>query len=277
VTRLRAAVVGHVEWIEFGRVDHVPNSGEIAHATSFWEEPGGGGAVAAGQLCRLAGGCEFFTAVGDDAIGERMVHGLQRRGVTVHAAVRRGTPTRRAVTLVDPSGERTITTLGERLEPALADPLPWDLLDGADAVYVTAGDPGAYRAARRARAMVVASRAMGQLVSADVEPDALVGSATDPAERIDVASLPWAPSLVVRTEGSRGGTYDAAGVSARYEPAPPPGPIVDTYGAGDSFAGGLTFGLGLGLDVPAAIELAARCGAAVVAGRGPFEGQVGAG
>jgi ribokinase len=239
-----------------------------------WEEPGGGGAVAAVQLCRLAGACAFFTAVGDDGIGERMVRGLERFGVTVHAAVRRGTPTRRAVTLIDPTAERTITTLGERLEPAGADLLPWDRLEGADAVYATAGDPGAFRAARGARVLVVTSRATAQVLAAGVEPDALVGSATDPAEQVDVDALPWSPALVVRTEGGRGGVYDTAKGPARYAAEPLPGAPVDTYGAGDSFAAGLTFGLGSGLGDSEALQVAARCGAAVVTGRGPFEGQL---
>ncbi len=274
---VRVAVVGHVEWIEFGRVDHVPAAGDIAHATAAWEEPGGGGAVAAVQLGRLAGACDFFTVVGDDATGERMVRGLERLGVTVHAAVRHGTPTRRAVTLVDSDGERTITTLGERLEPEAADALPWDRLDGADGVYVTAGDPGAFRAARGARVLVVTSRALPQLLDAELEPDALVGSATDPAEQVDPDTLPWRPGLVVRTEGARGGTYDTPVGSARYEAVPTPGALADTYGAGDSFAAGLTFGLASGLDAAEAVDLAARCGAAVVAGRGPYEGQRGSG
>ena len=31
---MRAAAVGHVEWIEFGRVDHVPEPGEIVHVAT---------------------------------------------------------------------------------------------------------------------------------------------------------------------------------------------------------------------------------------------------
>ena len=52
--RMRAAVVGHVEMMEFVRVEHVPSSGEIVHATETWEEAAGGGAVAAVQLSKLA-------------------------------------------------------------------------------------------------------------------------------------------------------------------------------------------------------------------------------
>ena len=42
---MRLAVVGHVEWVEFARVETVPRPGEIAHAHETWEEPAGGGAV----------------------------------------------------------------------------------------------------------------------------------------------------------------------------------------------------------------------------------------
>jgi ribokinase len=50
--------------------------------------------------------------------------------------------------------------------------------------------------------------------------------------------------------------------------------VVDTYGAGDSFAAGLTFALGSGLDVEKALALAARCGAWCVAGKGPYGNQL---
>jgi ribokinase len=50
--------------------------------------------------------------------------------------------------------------------------------------------------------------------------------------------------------------------------------VRDAYGAGDSFAAGLTYGLGAGWSVDKAVELAARCGAACLTGSGPFEGQL---
>ena len=62
---MRVAVVGHVEWIEFARVERLPEQGEIVHALEAWDEVGGGGAVAAVQLARLAGECLFVTALGE--------------------------------------------------------------------------------------------------------------------------------------------------------------------------------------------------------------------
>jgi ribokinase len=48
---------------------------------------------------------------------------------------------------------------------------------------------------------------------------------------------------------------------------------VDAYGAGDSFAAGLTFGLGAGMPLQRALAVAARCGAGNLTGRGPYAGQ----
>src|SRR5690348_11178154 len=81
---MRCAVVGHVEWAEFVRVERVPAAGEIVHALEWWEEPAGGGAVVAAELARLAGGCELFTALGGDGLGARARAGLEALGIRVH-------------------------------------------------------------------------------------------------------------------------------------------------------------------------------------------------
>jgi ribokinase len=273
---MRTAVVGHVEWVEFAKVSHVPAAGEIEHASDWWEEPGGGGGVAAVQLHKLSGDCTFYTALGRDGTGKRAHLELESLGPRVEAAIRRQ-PTRRAVTFIDPNGERTITTLGERLHPEVADHLPWDELAEIDAVYFTAGDVAALQAARRARVLVATSRVLELLSEIDVRLDAVVGSARDPSERYNPAALRRRPGLVVLTDGPRGGLFATAdGSKGRFDPVPPPGPVVDTYGGGDSFAAGLTFALGAGLDVRRALELAATCGAWCVAGRGPYGNQLAA-
>src|SRR5437867_2043108 len=133
----------------------MPQAGEIVQVSDAWEQPGGGGSVAAVQLAKLAGGATFFTALGDDALG--------------HEAF-------------------------ERLGP---------------------GD------------------------------------------------LEKPPKLVVRTAGAAGGSWERSdGEHGTYEATPLPGPVRDAYGCGDSFAAGLTYGLGGGAPLPDALALAARCGAA---------------
>ncbi len=270
---VRVAVVGHVEWIEFVRVDAVPTAGEIVRASAFWEEPGGGGAVAAVQLAKLAGACTFFTALGDDELGRRAHEELTKLGLQIHASFR-DAPQRRAITYIDASRERTITVIGERLAPRAGDAVPWSVLDDYDAVYVTAGDPDAIRSARRARVLVATSRILPDLEASGIEVDALVGSARDGSERYEDGDLSTRPRLVVRTDGADGGTYRVDGEDeVRFDPATPEGPVVDTYGAGDSFAAGLAFALGRGLGASEAVSFAATCGAAVVTGRGPYQAQ----
>jgi ribokinase len=270
----RVAVVGHVEWVQFGHVAHVPQAGEIVHASDPFEEPAGGGAVAAVQLARLAGDAMLLTALGQDAIGASAAARLTELGVQVHAAPRSGA-TRRAVTLVDRGGERTITTFGGRLEPVQKDQeLPWSVLGEMDAVYVTAADPGAMLAARAAKVLVASPRA-GDALGAPVTLDALVLSTKDALERQGASHAQAQARLVVITDGGHGGTYrERSGDSGSWEAAPAPGPPVDSYGCGDSFAAGLTYGLGAGLSVPDALALAARCGAMCLTGRGPYERQL---
>jgi ribokinase len=277
-SRPRVAVVGHVEWVQFARVPHVPLAGEVVHAHDAFEEPAGGGAVAAVQLARLAGEAVLITALGEDDHGRRSVSRLGELGVEVRAA-RRAARTRRAVTLVDDAGERTITTFGARLEPVGSDAeVPWGVLGEMDAVYFTAGDLDALRAARAARVLVASPRAIDAL-GRGVELDALVLSGEDSIERREAARAQRESKLVVSTEGERGGTYrERSGASGRWKAAlpstsPAPDPV-DSYGCGDSFAAGFTYGLGAGLTVADALALAARCGAECLTGRGPYERQL---
>jgi ribokinase len=274
---VRVAVVGHVEWVRFAQVEHVPVAGEVVHASDPFEEPAGGGAVAAVQLARLAGGSLLVTALGDDEHGHRSVERLRELGVDVRATFL-GEPSRSAVTLVDRAGERTITTFGPRLDPRGEDTgEQWQALEGADAVYFTAGDVAALRRARASTRVLVASpRARGAL-GKGVPLDALVLSDEDQVELGAAGDALAEARLVVWTEGEHGGRYrDSAGSSGRWAAVPAPGPAVDSYGCGDSFAAGLTYGLGAGLDVPDALALGARCGAVCLTGRGPYGRQLGA-
>jgi ribokinase len=264
---VRVAVVGHVEWVEFVRVERVPAPGSIVTAREVWAEPAGGGGVAAVRLARLAGDALFLTAVGNDELGRRAVDGLRALGVRVEAAVR-DEPQRRAFTYVDDDGERTITVLSHKLVPHGDDPLPWEELAEYDAVYFTGGDVEALRRARQARALVATPRELKTLQEARVEVDALVGSATDEGEVYEDGDLDPPPLTVVRTEGRKGGSYESDGRSGRYEATPLPGPLADTYGAGDSFSAGLTYALGAGRPLEEALAFASAQGAEAMTRRG---------
>ena len=68
------------------------------------------------------------------------------------------------------------------------------------------------------------------------------------------------------TDGARGGTANGR----HFDAAPLPGPIADTYGAGDTFGCTLCFALGRGDDLDDALALAARESAEVLTLRGPY-------
>jgi ribokinase len=261
---VKVAVVGHVEWVQFARVDEVPAPGDIVHAEDVWEEAGGGGAVAAVQLARLAGSCVLFTALGGDDAARRSREQLEAHEVRVHAARVPGGQ-RRVFTFVDAVGERTITVLGNRQEISGQEELPWQELAGCDAVYFVSGGRVALRAARRSSLLVASARAMATLRGSQLEVDALVGSGRDPAERYQHGDLEPVPKLVVTTAGALGGWAQPGGP---YAAAPLPAPPVDAYGCGDSFAAGLTFALARGDPQAEAIAFAAECGAAALTGRG---------
>jgi len=269
---VKLAVVGHVEWVEFARVERVPTPGEIVHATETWAEAGGGGAVAAAQLARLAGGASLFTVLGDDALGARAREQLERQGVTVHAEAG-PEHQRRAFTFVDGEGERTITVLGDKRAPQGTESgLPWEELAECDGVYFVSGGEAAVGTSRRARVLVASARELPTLRRAGAPLDALVGSGRDEGERYGPGDLDPVPRLVVTTAGALGGWAQPGGP---YEAAGLPGPRSDAYGCGDAFAAGLTFALADGAGTAEAVAFAARCGAAALTGRGAYGGLIG--
>jgi len=114
---LNFAVVGHVEWINFLKVDQLPKLGVISHSEQSLEYPAGGGSIIAKKLSELTlNQVHFFTSLGNDDYGERCFKILSNMGMKLHVAWR-DKPTRRGFSLTDSQGERAITVIGERLAP----------------------------------------------------------------------------------------------------------------------------------------------------------------
>jgi ribokinase len=208
-------------------------------------------------LAELGAEVEFFCALGRDVAGRAAMTQLEERGVRVHAAWR-DQPTRRAITLLEPGGERTIITIGERLEPRGSDELEWQRLRDVSAVYFTAGDAAALERARQAKFVVASPRARTVLETTTI--DALVFSESDPDESVWAEHAASHTRLLVATEGERGGRWWGES-EGRWAAVPLPGPPRDSYGCGDSFAAAFTLGLGRGDSVDAAAVLGAEAGA----------------
>jgi len=253
----RIGVVGHIEWVDFLPVPDFPRRGEVIHSEGGFLRAGGGGGVAATVLAEMGAEVDFFTALGDDDSGRAALTQLEQRGVRMHVAWR-AEPTRRAVTLLEPDGERTIITLGRRLEPRGSDQLEWARLSSMQSVYFTAGDAGALEHARQAAVVVASPRARSVLATSTV--DALVFSESDPDESEWATRAAPHARLLVATEGERGGRWWGES-EGRWLPVPLPGPARDAYGCGDSFAAAFTLGLGRGDSVAEAAALGAQWGA----------------
>lgn len=269
---LRIAVVGHVEHVTLGRVDALPREGDIAHLSDPVTFPGGGGGVAFFQLAKSSATVSFFTALGNDDAAALMQKRLAATGAAIYAASR-PLPHTRDVVLVTPSGERTIVVVGQPLQPERADALPWETLSECDAVYFTGRDPEVLHACRRAKILVVTARRRAALIASGVQADVVVGSRHDPREVSDLDDYPVPPTALVLTEGRDGGRVLFSDREVRFEASVVESGSGGAYGAGDSFAGALTYHLAAGLGPEEAARRAAHHGAAVLAHLEPLSGQ----
>ncbi|HTP28267.1 MAG TPA: PfkB family carbohydrate kinase [Anaeromyxobacteraceae bacterium] len=269
---LRVAVIGHVEHVTVGRVAAIPTSGQIAHLEDPCFCPGGGGGIAFSQLAKSPAEVHLFTAIGTGEAGALVAAELARSGASIHVARRADGHTRDLV-MIAPDGERTIVVIGQPLHPQASDPLPWQVVAECDAAYFTAQDPDALRTARAARVLVVTARRRAALDRSGVRADVVVGSAFDPREASTLADYRVPPAALVLTEGSRGGRIETEESTLRFA-APAQALRVGAYGAGDSFAGALTFYLAAHLPLPSACARAALHGAAVLRGFHPLSQQL---
>ncbi len=264
----RIGVVGHVEWVLFGRAPAPAAQGQIVHLREPFEGPAGGGAVAAIVLARAGAEVTFWTALAEDHEGRESRRLLTAEGIDVRAAPRDGRQARATVVL-DDEGERTITVSQPNRYPRADDPLGWDDIADCAAVYATCAEPSALVAARRAPNLVASARQAEAISEAGIAVDVLLGSARDAGERPGDRVFEPEPGAIVETMGEEGGRWTAAdGVTGIWSAVPAPATILDAYGAGDSFAAGVTYGLGVGDDLAAALDRGAAWGAAALGRRG---------
>jgi ribokinase len=271
---VRIAVIGHVEHITLGRVPAVPRAGEIAHLEEPRFFPGGGGGIAFFQLTRSKAKVLLYTALGNDEAAAAVRGRIAATRAQIFAAERQTAHTRDLV-MITPDGERTIVVVGEPLHPEHADALPWDELSSCDAVYFTAQDPAAIAAARAARILVVTARRRAALIRSGVRADVVLGSALDSREACTLDDFPpqQRPAALVLTEGAAGGVVYTAEGGRRFPAPQRSGKVRGAYGAGDSFAGALTYYLAKGLPVLEACTRAGHHGAAVLGALEPLEAQ----
>tara|TARA_B100000989_G_scaffold249443_1_gene197050 strand:- start:350 stop:1216 length:867 start_codon:yes stop_codon:yes gene_type:complete len=251
---LNFAVVGHVEWINFLKVDQMPKPGVISHTEKSLEFPAGGGSIIAKTLSELTvNQIHFFTALGNDDYGNKCFKILSNMGIKLHVAWR-DKPCRRGFSLIDSKGERAITVIGERLAPNYKDKLDWDILKKMDGIFITASDSEIFRMARSASILCTTPRVgLNTINQSNVLLDGLIGSNLDPGEVFSFSELLLKPKYTIKTEGEKGGIIFPGG---RYKALKNNRPKVDSYGCGDSFAAAILYGMASKWNIDKSLNLA---------------------
>jgi ribokinase len=278
----RVFVVGSVNVDRTVQVPRLPRPGETVLGDALVVSPGGKGANAAAAAARAGATVVFISAVGADADGEGAIATLREEGVDVDAvAVRADAPTGAALIVTDADGANLIAVAAganARVDPdqvarGVAD------LGPADVVLVSAEIPdAAIDAALRAGAergaatvldpaparpsLLEAARIGAVLTPNESEALELSGCAEVEEAALRLAALSGRPAVV--TLGENGCLVADSGALTRV-PAAPVHTIVDTVGAGDAFAGGLSAALATGAALDEAVRAALRAAAASLA------------
>lgn len=275
-------------------VARLPRAGESLDAAAFISEPGGKGFNLALALHRLGIGITGLFAIGDDVFAAVAEAAFAGAGLSPNMLVRYPGSTGAGVGFVDGQGENCLAvSLGaNRLLDARDVAGASASLDAANLVVATFESPDAPILAAFVRARVNGaatllnpspSRAIDPailsattiLVVNRVEADDLgldgsgiAETGTGDAARFEALSA-RGPELIVVTLGEKGALAYRRG--RWFRQAALSVAVVDTIGAGDAFAAGLSEGLMRNLPIEESLRRAAACGALTAARLGAFD------
>ena len=286
----RVFVVGSVNEDIVVQVPALPAPGQTVQGIDIHSMPGGKGANQAVAAARAGARVVFVGAVGDDDAGRRSLDALRTEGVDVSGVlVEPGTPTGTAVVTVAADGENQIAIVAGANGRVGADHVEGVLRRcslGADDVCLVCFEipdeavSAASRAAREAGARLLVNPAPARPLTEETlssaplllpnssEAETLTGRTGEEAATV-LARMSGAP--VVVTLGGRGvlivdGDHVRAVPGRTVE-------VVDTTGAGDTFAGVLAASMADDHPLEAAVERAVVASAMSVGVVGAREGS----
>lgn len=273
--------LGSINADYFYAVPHLPQPGETLAATNLGTGLGGKGANLSVAVVRAGGAVRHIGAVGQD--GAWALARLEEFGVDITYIATVDVPTGHAVINVDPSGENAIVIFAganraqteNRISAALGDARSNDMLvvqnetNGRQFAASCAKALGLrvfYAAAPFDEGSVASMLPLTDiLVLNEIEFGQLRAVTGTDAEGLGV-------DLIVVTRGPKGvSLFERSQGWSACDIAAPDVDVVDTTGAGDTFAGYLAAGLDNGLSADAAARLAVRAAALQVTRRGTAE------
>lgn len=284
----QVVVVGSVNEDHVLVVDALPTSGETVLALASTRSSGGKGANQAVAAARAGARTRLVAALGSDARATRLKAQLDAHAVQTHQLDRVGGPSGGAVVTVDRHGDNCIVVepgANALLTPAFVLGSLQDLR-AEDVVLLQCEVPpaalrAAVTAARDAGATVILNWSPVGVLPAEVVAgtDVLVvnrgealgllaahhGSVPDDADDATLATALAArfSARVVVTLGSQGAVCSARGQVTRV-PAAPASAVIDSTGAGDTFAGTLAAAMAQGTPLDVAARRACAAASASV-------------
>jgi ribokinase len=270
-------------------VAHLPRPGETVLASGRRISPGGKGLNQAVAVARAGCRTRFIAALGDDAEGAALREALNLEDIDASLRAT-DAPTGLAVVMVDGAGENSIVVVpGANAE--LGDLTTEEIATVIDATVLLmqleiplptvtraagiASDAGATVVLNAAPAAVLEDDLLGRvdvLIVNEGEARALAAPAGGPVateRELDelITDLLVRVPMVVVTLGSRGAVARDRDGWRHSEPGRPV-TVVDTTGAGDTFAGYLAAALAEGSPMPDAMRRATAAAALCVQRRG---------
>ncbi len=270
---------------------------DAERADTLYADTGPGVEVSGGSCANTMAGAASFGASGayigkvrDDVLGDTFAHDIRATGIGFQTApLTDGPGTARCLIMVSPDGQRTMSTyLGAAIELGPED-IDTELVGRAKVTYLEGylWDPP--RAKEAFRTAMAAAHAAGRQVALTLsdtfcvvrhreefrslvenDVDILFANEDEIKELYEVATLDEALALVVGrcaivavTRSEKGSLVASAGV-VHEVPAEPVEKVVDTTGAGDSYAAGFLYGLTHGLELPICARLGSIAAAEII-------------
>ena len=255
------------------------------------EVSGGSAANTAAVVASLGGSVEFIGKIRDDALGEVFAHDIRAAGVAFEIPpAKEGPGTGRSLIMVSPDGEKTMCTslgIGAQLMP---EDIDVDVIIKAKVVYIEGYLYGLRETDAAVEKTIEVAKSAGTQVALSLADPSWVQLHRERFDRIldnvdllfaneleasEMAGVPTGdvkeaierlahrcPTVAV-TLGAKGSVV-ARGGEVVTVPAVPVHKVVDTTGAGDSYAGGFLFAYLAGFEPRRCAEIGALAASEIV-------------